>query len=137
MTEQITVDRANMIHTSSHSKEIDSESLVHNLVNPLRRDRNLDSTLRNFLIRSINKKAYPNRKRVTIEIEPWGSTPVLFKIDSHAKHCIACGNHAYYVSYFVYNKSCKLAWRKCWKCLNNEDRESLIDYYTINNSELK
>lgn len=133
MSNQVIVNSAGMILLPSHSKEIDNGRIYHNLVNPLRRDRNLDSSLRNFLTRTIDSRLFPNKKRVTIKIHPWSDTPILLKIDSHAKHCISCGNHAYYVSYFVLTKSCKLAWRLCWKCLNDTDREAIIDKYTIVN----
>lgn len=130
LNSKVTVNSTKMIHSFSHSEDISVETYIHSIVNPLRRDRNIDSTLRNFLIRAVYNKAYPNIKRTTIKIRPWSDTPLLIKIDSHAKHCIACGNHAYYISYFVLTRTCKLAWRLCWKHLSDYDREGIIDYYT-------
>ena len=134
MNQELQLNRAKMIHSFSHSseheKEQDTSKIAHSLINPLRRDRNIDSALRNFLIRTIQHRCFPNTKRVTIKFKPWGDTPLLIKIDSHAKHCIACGNHSYYISYFVLTSSCKLAWRLCWKHLSDYDREGIIDYYT-------
>ena len=117
-------------YSSSHRVETDYAQQAHRLIDPLRRDRNMDSSLRNFLIRSINKKCFPDTKRVTIWVEPWSDTPRFIKIDSHAKHCVDCGNHAYYV---VYEYSITYAFRVCWKHLTDADREALIDEYTIVN----
>lgn len=105
-----------------------SSSIAHQLILPLRKNRELDNTMRKFLIRMVNIKCYPNKKRVIVEIENWEETiPKRIKIDSQNRHCNACGNKD--ARYIVNETSWLYAWRLCAKCLSPRDREVLEEYY--------
>ena len=107
-----------------------NSSIAHQLISPLRRDRDLDDTIRTFLIRSINNKCYPDKERIVIEIWNWNqsqdSIPKLIKIDSQSRHCNVCGRKAYYITY---KHTLLFGFRLCGLHLTESDRQLLSEYY--------
>lgn len=100
----------------------------HQLITQIRYDRKLDDTMKTYLIRAIDKKAYPLKRRSVVERENWDSftEPRRIKISSHTKHCVDCGRS----SYFIVNETQMLyAFRVCWEHLSQADRDMMEQFY--------
>ena len=125
-TEDEMISRNSIINSSYHQWEKGQQ-----LIEQLKHDYSSDIKIRVYLIKLIQKKIYPNRKRITVTIIPWNQDLVQkIVIDSSAKKCNDCGKRAYYK---IYNSKylSKWSWRICWRCLSPYNRELIQEYYSL------